>query len=257
MDSKLLGELARFDISKDNPLRDRSEAWAWVNSHRDTRLKIRINLTEEDNSDFVYCADYRHDSDEIMYDRTSAEMVDLFEEWKNQMPHLYHIITTILEDISHPNSTSDRNFLDIYSDEIEESLKDIGLYGGDLDMTLTMLLDLGRDMYNYLMHALLVDRNFYNERITEYLKCQEAWFDGNKLYMTLAIYEENLKYLEICIDEAVEMDIDEDPESYTDADFVEVTNGLRTLFAKYQVNYFARKVRNRNWDRGPTSRLLG
>lgn len=256
MSSKLLGEVEWTEISANNPLRDRSEAWAWVNSQRNTKLKIRVDLTEEDNSEFVYQPNHYHTSDEIM-ERTVDDMVNLFEEWKNQMPHLYHIITTIMEDISRADSTSDRNFVDIYSDEIEDSLKDIGLYGSDLDATLTMLLDLGRDMYNYLMHAILLDRNFQDERISEYLKCKEAWFSGNKLYMTLAIYEENLKYLEICVDETIEMDIRDEPDSYTEADFVEVANGIRQLFVNYQTNYFSRKVRNRNWDRRPSSRLLG
>lgn len=244
MTSRLLGEEL-------DGLRNRSDVWHFVNSHRDVQLKLRLDLTEEDGYDFCYD---NFEQTEIMNDRTVTEMISLYQEWQNQFPYLYDVVTMVMGDFATPDANSDQNFVDVYVDEIERNLKMIGLYERDLDITLEMLLDLGRDMYNYLSYA-IVNSNMLssNERILEFLKCQEAYFDGNKLYITLAIYEENLKYLEICIDEAEEEDL-VDP--YTDADLVEIVNGIRELIKRLTISAAQRKVRNRNWDRRPSTRLL-
>lgn len=233
MDSRLLSN-GQF-ISDIN---SREEAWAFIKEFSGRQLKLRINLTEEDGENFMYYGD-----EDIMVDRTACEMQELYYNWVPQMPMLKDIIEIVIADISEPDACSDENFMDRFSTEIDDAIRALDLSKDDYRVTIELLEDLGRDMYNYLSYAIANTKIVSDECVWEYLKCGEARMTNDKLYITLTIYEEYIRELDY---------LDERPS----VDFIEVTNEIRKLFDKTISHAREREVYHRGRDGGLVSRLL-
>lgn len=233
MDSRLLSSDQTFSC-----ISNREEAWAFIKEFSGRQLKFRIDLTEEDGEDYMYYGD-----EDIMVDRTAYEMQELYYNWIPQMPMLKDIVGIIIADISQPDACSDENFIDCFSKEIDDAIRALDLSVEDYKVTIELLEDLGRDMYNYLSFAIANTMMVPDECVWEYLKCGEARMVNDKLYITLTIYEEYIRELDY---------LDERPS----VDFVEVTNEIRKLFERTIDHAREREVYHRSRDGGLTTRLL-
>ena len=206
----------------------REDAWAFIKRNRGKPIKLRINLTEEDGEDFEY-ANY----ETILLEGNSTDMAEMFKHYHEAMPPLVDIINLILHDIGSEDLCSDENIIEELMGNIDIGLSNMGYRGSELDAQEELLNDLARDMYNYIMYALVENRNVADDKVWEFLECKDAEIVEGKLYIQCQIYVEQLKDLDFMDERA-------------DVDFVEVVDELSKLLIATEDRNISRLVHSRH-----------
>lgn len=227
------------ETNNSSKINNRQDAWLFIDRAKNEPIKLRLNLAHEDGADFEY-----HGYEQILIDGSSNDMVESYYHWSNALPPLCTILNLVMEDFTGPDSCSDQNIVDEFEAVVEEEIHSMGLDENEADLTLELLLDLLRDMYNYLTYSLVHFSLIDDYKIWEFLTCKEARMTDGKLYMTVQIYVDSLRDLDFM-------------EERTDVDFVEVVDGLQQIFITSESKRRDREIYRRSRERGLASRLLG
>lgn len=221
-----------------NKISSREEAWSFISGWKNIPIKLRLDLTNEDGSDFEY-----HGFEQILVEGNVDDMVGLYYHWKAVMPNLIDILNLIMTDFSTPDSCSDQNIIDDQMGNLDNLLRTMGIEEDEFDDTAELLNDLARDLYNYLTYTLYHFKLIDETKTWEFLTCKEAKINDGKLYMTVQIYVDALRDLDY-MDER------------TDISFVEIVNEIQKLFTVSESRRRDREVYNRSRDGRLIDRLL-
>lgn len=184
---------------------DREMAWIFIKENRNEDIKLRINLTDETDSEFEY-TNYHP----IISEGTLHELVECFEVNKHLLPHLTEIVNMVMGDLPYEDRCSDQNVIENLMTDTEKLLEDEGYLDGSGEMSdMVDLLDcIARDLYNYIMFALVDSSIVRDDKLWEFLKCTDCYIADGKLYMTVRLYVEELKDLDL-MDERSDVEFEE------------------------------------------------
>lgn len=231
------GSLIDDNFLQRNEITNHEQARYFVQSMKGKEVKICVNMQDEAGYDFDH-----NDGQEIMHDRSVDSMEELFYNWVNTLPSLPDILNYIMNDFTNPDYCSDQNIVEDLFDKVDDLLGSTDLTGDDHTITLNILEDLVRDMYNYIAHTLIRCTIVKNEQVWEFINVVDAHMDLGKLYMTVRIYVDGLNDLDF-MDER------------SDVGYVEIVDELKNLFVRCEEDKMRRKVYRGNRDGGLVGRL--
>lgn len=156
---------------------------------RNAELKFIIDLLDVNNEQYVATIDGFD-----LIDEDIEHVIKIMDEWLLCLPHKEIIMDYIFSGFVDPSYNEDE-IVEYWLDGDYENLETkVGLYGDDLAVISDLLEQTLKDFYTYTSHVLTMTKLIDTE-MWQYFKCLSCEINSNKIYLTVSIYEDELKIL--------------------------------------------------------------
>ena len=156
---------------------------------RNAELKFIIDLLDVNNEQYVATIDGFD-----LIDEDIEHVIKIMDEWLLCLPHKEIIMDYIFSGFVDPSYNEDE-IVEYWLDGDYENLETkVGLYGDDLAVISDLLEQTLKDFYIYTSHVLTMTKLIDTE-MWQYFKCLSCEINSNKIYLTVSIYEDELKIL--------------------------------------------------------------
>lgn len=160
-----------------------------INKIREVELKFSIDLLDVNDDQYVFDAT-GHD----VIDEDIMEVIKVMNEWVLCLPHKETIMDYAFIYLSEPGNIEEDLIEDWVEGDMTNLVSNHGLYGKDLELMEELLEQTLRDFYNYTLHVLSMTKLFEPD-LWKYFKCLSCKIGEKKLYLTIGLYEEDLRLL--------------------------------------------------------------